>query len=294
MTSNTSFSLDNENFHIAISTHGAELQSIFDKKKQLELLWQGDAAYWARRAPVLFPIVGRLVNDTLKYRQNTYPMKQHGFARDLDFDVIYAEDNQLEFRLLSTEAIKKQYPFDFEFIIAYLLMENVLTINYVVRNMGNEILPFSVGGHPAFNWPLIPGKDKQAHSIESTCDAMAHMYQLNGGLLKPDKIPSPVKNQRFQLKDELFEHDAMIFDGIVNREVTYNADDEYQIKIKFADFPQFGLWTKPGAPFICLEPWYGFASPEDFDDDIRKKPGIMLLPENSEVQLAYSMEFISK
>ena len=241
----------------------------------------------------MFPIVGRLVNDTLWYRHKSYPMTQHGFARDMDFEKIYLEDNQLEFRLVSTDDTKKQYPFDFEFIIAYLLNDNQLTINYVVRNMGHEDLPFSVGGHPAFNWPLVPGKDKQAHTIESMCDLMSQMSQLNGGLLKPHKVASPMKNRLIQLKDELFENDAMIFDRIVNHEIIYNADNAYQIKMKFADFPQFALWTKPGAPFICLEPWYGFASPEGFDDDIRKKPGIMLLPENSEVQLAYSMEFIS-
>ena len=283
------YSLKNDQFQITVSEFGAELQSLNDLNHDLELLWQGDEKYWGRRAPILFPIVGRLKNDKLIYQNKEHPLTQHGFARDLAFELIYQSEKQLEFKLSANEITREKYPFDFELIISYLLEHNVLTINHVVRNLGNGELPFSVGGHPAFNWPLLSSIEKDNHTIEFECNQIAHVRQLESGLLKHESFPSPIKNKIIHLKDDLFNHDALIFDDIHNRKVRYKAEDKYSIIVQFSDFPQFGLWSKPGAPFICLEPWYGYASPVDFDGDIRTKPGIILLPEHGETQLAYSI-----
>ncbi|MDX1811896.1 MAG: aldose 1-epimerase family protein [Gammaproteobacteria bacterium] len=287
----TTYTLENANLKVQVATAGAELQSVYDKRQSLELLWQGNPEFWGRRAPVLFPIVGRLANDTLVYKKQQYPMSQHGFARDCEFELIYSSDTQLEFKLVANSDTKVKYPFDFELIIAYRIHENQLHINYVVRNMGDEDLPFSIGGHPAFNWPLLPNVEKTAHCIEFECNELKHVRKLQNGLLIDSEFPSPVVEQKIHLNDDLFSQDALIFTRLKNRKIIYKAGDNYTIKMEFSDFPQFGLWTKPGAPFVCLEPWSGYASPVGFEDDIRKKPGIILLPENAETQLAYLFSF---
>lgn len=281
--------LENDFLRISAICIGAELQSVYDKKEEIELLWQGDSKYWGRRAPVLFPIVGRLKNDKLIHHKTAYTMTQHGFARDSEFEVIYQDDTQLEFRLRANDLTKSYYPFDFELIVAYSLDANVLTISYVIRSDIENELPFSIGGHPAFNWPLIPDVDKEKHELEFQCNETNHVRQLQDGLLKSEKYNSPVNNRKLQLKDSLFENDALIFDEIKNRKVIYKAGDSYIVSMKFEDFPQFGVWTKPGAPFICLEPWYGYASPVDYADELVTKPGIIILPEHGEMQLSYSI-----
>lgn len=288
------FLLENDQFAISASKAGAELQSIYDKRQSLEILWQGDSQYWGRRAPILFPIVGRLKDDKLIHHNQAYSMTQHGFARDSEFELLYHDDTQLEFRLKSDAESLQHYPFTFELIISYVLENNIFTINHVIRSGAENDLPFSIGGHPAFNWPLIAGVDKTQHYIEFECTDTNHIRQLKGGLLMPERIVSPVKEHKLALNDDLFANDALIFDDLKNRVVSYRAGEKYALKFRFQDFPQFGLWTKPGAPFVCLEPWYGYASPVDFDGEFSIKPGILRLPAHGEVQLAYSIEFINQ
>ncbi len=285
------YNLENDVLRITASNNGAELQSIYDKVNDLELLWQGDRQYWGRRAPILFPIVGRLKNDELIHKHQSYPMTQHGFARDNIFECIYNDECQLEFRLRANDSTRAQYPFEFELIVAYHLINNVLTSNYIIRSARDSDLPFSVGGHPAFNWPLVSGIDKHEHSIQFADSNLRQVRQLNKGLLQAEKIPSPIVDQTLVLSDELFQNDALIFDDIIERKITYQAGDQYKIVLQFDDFPQLGIWSKLGAPFVCLEPWYGYASPETYKGEFSSKPGVMLLPSQGEVQLAYSFAF---
>jgi len=285
--------LSSAELSVKIHPKGAELQSLFSLKHQLELLWQADASFWPRHAPVLFPIVGRLRNDNLRYKGKSYPLGQHGFARDKQFELIHHSGSYVQFSLISDEDTLRIYPFRFELVVEYYLRDNKLTTSYVIRNNHDDILPFSIGGHPAFNWPLNPAIEKSSHYVKFSSDESQDIRQLNSGLMSITGLPCPIENQHLSLQETLFNNDALIFDRLKSRRVSFHATEDFAIHMSFEDFPHFGLWTKPSANFLCLEPWSGYASPIDFDGEFEDKPGVRILPPYSECSLSYDIEFES-
>jgi len=281
--------LENSELRIQISAYGAEMQSFFNKKREMECLWQADSRFWGRHAPILFPIVGRLANDELKHQNQSYPMSQHGFARDSLFKIISQTDTTIQFSLQSNENSLKQYPFHFELIVEYSLDSNKLTTAYIIRNPEKSILPASIGAHPAFNWPLLPDIDKSEHLIQFTHDENSEIRRLNKGLLLQEKIKNPMNKNNLELTDTLFAHDALIFDQLISREVKYSASNKLSLTLRFQDFPHLGIWTKPAASFICIEPWQGYSSPVNFDGEITEKPGILLIPAQSEIKKSFEI-----
>ena len=159
-----------------------------------------------------------------------------------------------------------------------------------MRNNQENKLPFSVGGHPAFNWPLLPDVDKASHEIVFEKDEEAPLLQLEGGLLSETTLPSPIKNRKIALNESLFENDALIFDKLTSNQISYKAGEKCELIMKFNDFPQLGIWKKPGADFVCLEPWVGYASPKSFDGEFSEKPGIVSLPGFMEVAYSFDLQ----
>lgn len=285
----TTLTIENKKLRVKVSPFGAEIQSIVNQATHLEYLWQANPAYWPRHAPVLFPIVGRLPGDTLQIQDQDFPMKQHGFARDSLFELTNQTEESLQFRLIANEATKKQYPYDFELIIDYTLRGNTVTTRYTIRNPHTDVLPASIGAHPAFNWPLIPGITKEDHTISFSHEETAKIRQLDAGLLLSNKFSNPIEGQTLALQDHLFENDALIFDQLKSRKIQYKAANSASIEVIFDDFPHLGIWTKPGAPFICLEPWQGYSSPVDVAKDFLDKPGLLLIQGKSEVQKGFDL-----
>ena len=273
---------------VKIADQGAELQSL-KLADGLELLWQADPTVWARHAPHLFPIVGRLKNDTLRHEGKTYNMTPPGVARDLAFVCETQSDQHCTHLLSDSEQTRARYPFAFELRITHALEGNTLVITYALRNPANTELLASVGTHPAFNWPLKPGIERTAHSMTFERDEPAPIRRVAGGLLKTETYPTPVKNRVLALADELFVDDVVIFDPLNSRSLTYNAPGAPKIQVKFPDFPYLGIWTKPGAGFVCIEPWQGHASPEDFDGEFRAKPGVIAIAPYSERNWRYTI-----
>jgi len=274
---------------VTIDSAGAEMHSIKTSQGQ-ELLWQADESVWGRHAPHLFPIVGRLNDDTVKHNGGSYTMTQHGFARDMEFTIESSSDNHCTLLLTENDESKQRYPFKFAFRVHYELDKNTLRIGYDVTNSGEETLPFSVGAHPAFNWPLSDDADRSQHVIEFEHEEPADIRQLDNGLLKPQGIPSPLDGKTLHLKDELFELDALIFDQHKSREVVYKADNAPTITVSFADFPHLGIWTKPGAGFVCIEPWQGHSSGTDFRGEFSDKPGSIKLQAGEQRQWWFSVK----
>lgn len=257
-----------------INPLGAQLSVLRDNAGR-DLLWDGNPAIWAGRAPLLFPIVGALNGGKYRLGTERYALSRHGFARGSRFTITGTGSNQAAFRLTSDDASRRIYPFEFDLDVLFALEGATLTIESRISNRGNAFLPASLGYHPAFRWPLPFGRSRSSHYIEFDSSESSPARRLNSeGLLAPESFATPIVDGRLALVDELFANDALIFDALRSRRVTYGADHGPRIGVSFPDSPYLGVWTKPGADFMCIEPWNGIADPQGFADDFSRKPGV--------------------
>ncbi|MEO5492393.1 MAG: aldose 1-epimerase family protein [Sphingomonas sp.] len=251
---------------------GAELVSLKDADRR-ELMTDADPAFWTGHAPILFPIVGRLNGDVLRLDGREYPMKQHGFARRMTFDVVAQDGASATFRLSANDQTPASYPFDFALEIAFTLRAATLTIDATVSNHGDTPMPASFGLHPAFAWPLPYGQPRGEHCITFDAREPGPIKRLADGLIAGDR-PSPLAGCTLHLTNDLFADDALVWDSVRSDSVTYGAATGPHLRIDFPDTPQLGIWTKPGARFVCIEPWHGHADPVGFTGNFRDKPGV--------------------
>jgi galactose mutarotase-like enzyme len=257
-----------------IKAHGAELCSLKDAQG-VELIWQAGAA-WPRHAPLLFPIVGRLKNDELRHRGKAYPMTQHGFARDQVFEWAERAETSCSLVLRDSAATRARYPFAFRLAVHCRLHAAGLEVTLEIDNTGEEMLPASIGAHPAFNWPLVEGLPKENYSLAFSDAEVEPIRRLKDGLMREKPEPTPIQDQTLALTERLFDDDALILDRLASRAVRYAADRGPSPEVSWEGFHQLGIWSKPGgAAFLCIEPWRGFASPCDFDGEFSDKPGVM-------------------
>jgi len=268
------FTISNGRVTATIKSDGAELCSLKDAHGH-EVLWQAGEE-WPRHAPLLFPIVGKLKNDVLRHRGQVYAMTQHGFARDQRFSWTGQGSASCSLSLADNDASRAKYPFAFRLDVTYVIEGDELVIGYAVTNTGDEMLPASIGAHPAFHWPLKDGADKRAHTIIFSDAEPAPIRRLKDGLLLKEPEPSPVQGGALALSESLFVKDAMIFDQLASTSLSYSAPGGPTITFAWEGFRELGIWSKPsGAAFLCIEPWYGYASPVGFDGEFADKPGVM-------------------
>jgi galactose mutarotase-like enzyme len=258
-----------------VKADGAELYTLRDGSG-LDYLWSAEPV-WPRHAPVLFPIVGRLRDDTLLHHGHRYRLTQHGFARDRRFD--WAERSAIGCRLVLTDDsdTRALYPFGFRFEIAFTASGTSLRVEYVVSNTGDEVLPASMGAHPAFRWPLVPGTPKEAYALTFAAEESGPLRGVVGGLLTEANRPSPIAGRHLALREDLFAADALILPNPASRSVRYAAAEGPALTVGWEGFTQLGLWSRAGGDFLCIEPWQGMASPRDFDGDFVRKPWLMLI-----------------
>lgn len=256
----------------AIDPLGAELKSLKDAEGR-ELMTAADPAHWGGHAPILFPIVGRLNGDVLRVDGREYAMKQHGFARRSTFAVVDSSETRAVFRLSDSAKTRASYPFAFRLDVAFSVEGLTLAIDVTVANPGDAPLPASFGFHPAFAWPLPYGAPREAHRIAFEADEPEAIKRLAGGLIAADR-ESPLDGRTLTLSDTLFEDDALIWFGPKSQAVTYGAAEGPQLRIAFPDTPFLGIWSQPGARFVCVEPWHGHADPVGYTGEFRDKPGV--------------------
>jgi galactose mutarotase-like enzyme len=271
---------------------GAQLSLLRDGGGR-DLLWNGDPAIWKGRAPVLFPIVGALAGGSYRLDSKVYRLPRHGFARDRRFEIIHSTGASAQFELTADEATLAVYPFRFSLQIQFALDGTTLAVTTRVRNLGDLPMPASFGYHPALRWPLPAGLERSRHFIEFECDEPAPVRRLDTeGLLTPMPHPTPVSNRRLMLADSLFQDDVLIFDALRSRTLTYGADAGPRLRMSYPDTPYLGVWTKPGAPFICIEPWHGVADPQGFNGDFLAKPGVFMVPSGADRTFGMSMTLL--
>ena len=280
---------------VEIAAHGAELTSFQDLASGREYLWQADAAQWARHAPLLFPIVGKLPDDTYLYNGQPYKLPQHGFARDQEFTVIHQDAASLTFQLMASAATKAEFPFEFELRVRYELRGSVLTVGWHVRNpaaAGHDLL-FSIGAHPAFNCPLGSGERFEDYAFHFDHPVTLARQLLRGGLRSGETAPVLENQAALPLSYELFKDDALVFSHFDFTRLTLQKADRTGpfVRMQFAGFPYLGLWTKgPGANFVCIEPWHGVASPVGEPQELSDKEGILTLGPSQMFDASYTIE----
>lgn len=285
------YEIANEFIKAKIKSFGAELNSLQKYGKDLEYIWQGDAKYWARHSPILFPIVGRLKEDSYFYRNQKYNMTQHGFARDKEFEIIEQKDDFLEFRLCSDEKSLEIYPFDLELYLSYKLEKSSLIISCKVKNKSDEKMLFSIGAHPAFNWSLEENLKKEDYFLEFEVNN-SKRYFLNELGLVYDSMDLEFEEKKLFLNEELFKNDALVFNDLNIKNITFkNIKNENFIKLNFENFPYLGIWSKPsGAPFLCIEPWFGVADENSSNQNLEEKKGMIILDKDEIFSCFYSIE----
>lgn len=286
------YQIKNDVIKVQINSFGAELNSLQKINEDIEYIWQGDSKYWARHSPILFPIVGRLKEDSYFYKNQKYSMSQHGFARDYEFEMIEKKDDFVEFRLIADEKSLEKYPFLFELNISYKLENSKLIISYRVKNCGDEKIYFSIGAHPAFNWPLQENEKKEDYFLEFENITNTKRYFLNDKGLVYKNSDLNLVNSKLDLNEELFLDDALVFNDTNIKNVTFkNKENKNFIKVEFEKFPYLGIWSKPsGAPFLCIEPWFGVADWENCTSKIEEKRGILALEKEEIFSCFYSIE----
>ena len=258
----------------AINPLGAELTHLRDGEAR-ELMTDADPAFWTGHAPILFPIVGALNGDCYRVGGQAYRLPKHGFARRSLFECAEQASDRVRFRLTDSEKTRAVYPFAFALEIAFVVEGATLRVTATVENPGHTSLPASFGFHPAFAWPLPYGRDRGDHRITFGSDEPEALRELTpGGLIMPEPRPSPLDERVLHLADDLFAKDALIWDPVASDHVTYGAGDGPRLVVRFPDTPKLGIWTKPGAHYVCIEPWHGIADPVGFAGDFRDKPGV--------------------
>ena len=275
-----SVQLRNDVIQIEVCEKGAELCSLKHINDDVEYIWNADPLYWNRHAPVLFPIVGRVVNNQYRVNSDTYHLGQHGFARDMAFTVTSQSESHVTMALQWNDETLKVYPFKFEFAITYTINKNKVSIEYRVKNVDEKPIYFSVGAHPGFNCPIKEGDSFDDYYFEFEKNENASITLLTSdGLLKREKIAYLNNENIIELSDTLFKNGALIFDQLKSKRVSLKSKkSNHSVHVDFEGFPFLGLWSKAeGAPFVCIEPWVGHADYVDFTDDFSKKEDLTRL-----------------
>ena len=281
--------IENEFYKVAIRNKGGELTSFYNKATGVEHMWQADAAVWPWHAPNLFPVVGGLINNELLVNGSTYPMPRHGFNRTSELLLIHNDDTSAKFSLPNSEKTLAVYPYKFDFQIHYDLIDTALRITYKVINLDRQAIYFSVGGHPAFNVPFNKGEKYEDYYLEFEIDEQLPTHRLSAdGFFNGETVEVPVQNKTLALTRDLFNDDALVFKNLRSREVTIKSKlHDHSLTVEFPHFNYLGIWAKPGADFVCIEPWLGCADTEGKAVDISQKEAIQELKVGHVFEAAY-------
>jgi len=279
--------LKNNNTEAVINYHGAELKSL--KKGSKEYMWNADPAFWNRTSPVLFPFVGQVAGGVFRHEGTEYKMGQHGFARDMDFDLVKSDEKNCLFVLKSNEDTREKYPYDFELYIGYELSEDELKVIWEVRNPSDKELNFSIGAHPAFNCIL----DEAAICIKKDGKAINSFINsvFGKGLLTHEKKEIKLNDGIMMLNQHSFDGDAFVIENNQADQVDILTKDlDRVLSVRFTS-PLVGIWSPPGknAPFLCIEPWYGRADKEDFIGELKDREWNNTLNPGASIKVSYSI-----
>ncbi|MBQ3558548.1 MAG: aldose 1-epimerase family protein [Agathobacter sp.] len=288
--------LENEKLRVEIDSFGAELKSVKDKITNQEYMWQGDPKYWGRTSPVLFPFVGSLKNGSYLHEGKTYTMPQHGFARDMEHQMLSKTETTIYFKLVTSEETLANYPFSFVLNIGYELVENELKVLWEVSNNSvNKHMHFGIGAHPAFNCPIHGEDSKAGYKLffGGVDEIRHHGNELDSGLSLNEDLVLPLENHRATITPEFFDRCTYIVEGRQTNEVGIEDPDGNRFVTVLFDMPLFALWSPEGknAPFLCIEPWCGRCDSVDFEGTLKARAFDNCLEAGNKFNTSYTIRF---
>ena len=289
------FELKKGSLRATAQTRGGELVSFRDGTG-LEYIWEGDPAFWSGQNPVLFPIVGSLKDGKIAIGGSTYEMGRHGFARGMEFSCAAQGEDFITLELRENEATLKRYPFPFSLKVTHRLLEDGFSTAFAVENTGSAPMPFCIGGHTAIRCPLRAGERFEDYELlfDEPEQADSHLLSGEGVILHDGRRPMLDGTGRLALDYSTFaEMDTMIFSMLRSGNVSLiHRETGRGVRLDFHEFPMVAFWTKPGAPYLCLEPWQGCAAWDNESGKFEDKPFCTVLQpgEKKELTCAFHLE----
>ncbi len=281
-------SVNNGTLEIGVKHFGAVLTSVKSEKTGYQFLWQGNPEIWNGQSPILFPVIGRLLDDKFILNGKEYSVIRHGIARHNDFELFSQSSNELTFVQRESEETLKSYPFKYELFVSFSVDGNKLTVTHTVKNTNDGTMYFCIGAHPAFNCEI-------GDTVEFDSDETAYCERIDSDSILIDSKDLILNNSNtIKILPDTFSKDAMIFSGLKSKSVILNKHDGKKVKFTFGDAPFFAVWAKPNAPFVCLEPWYGINDSYEKVSDISRKRGIVDLEPHKDFSFSWSAEFIEE
>ncbi|HUQ66163.1 MAG TPA: aldose 1-epimerase family protein [Flavitalea sp.] len=271
--------LENDRIKIQVKNKGAELDSVYSKQNNMEYLWSGDANFWNKKSPVLFPIVGTLKQNSYYFNNKSYSLQRHGFARDMDFAVTSQTDESVTFTLTDDDKTLENFPFQFRLDIIYSVEADTFHVQYKVNNPGSDNMYFSIGAHPAFKIPLEKHLHYDDYHLEFEQVEDAYRWLISReGLIEPVTIPFLINTNILSITKELFREDALVFKYMNSHKVILKSNkSQHGLEVSYPGFPFIAFWAAPHADFVCIEPWCGIADSTTSKQEFINKEGINLL-----------------
>ena len=272
--------IQNDVLHVGVNENGAELASIQSVRTGLEYMWEADPTYWHRHSCILFPVIGRTNQSVIRINNKDYPMSMHGIVRDRAFELIEQSSTKMTFAFVSDEKSQVEFPFDFEIRAIYEIENNICHVTYEVYNEGVEEMPFSIGAHPAFKCPLYSDQKRSDYKLKlNQLETQNSPLINNNGLIS--KVTKPILNNENEIiiNDDLFDEDALILHDFNSDKISFIAPSGRPVlSVVFEEFTHLGIWSRnQDSPFVCIEPWFGIADPEDYTGEFKDKPGILTI-----------------
>lgn len=265
------YTVENEFFTLSVKEMGAELTSLKSKKSGIEYIWQGNTDIWYGQSPILFPVIGRLLNDKYRLNGKEYNMEKHGIVRKKPFKLVEQTKTSLTFLQTDDEASMKIYPYKFELLVTFTLKDKGLEVSHKVVNKNDSVMYYSFGAHPAFNCEI-------GDYLEFDTPQTVLNEQIDDESLLLDNQVELLKNEkRVTIEKNTFDHDALILSGYTDKVISLKSDKHNRVVRFNFDSPILGIWAKPNAPYVCIEPWWGINDNHDEKADLSEKREIMSL-----------------
>ena len=278
--------IENEYLQAEINDFGAELHSLVLEETGKEYVWCGDKNIWSGQSPILFPAIGKMLDSSYILDGKKYEMSKHGFARNNKFEVTRQEKNLAEFTLRENDDTLKMYPFSFELIITFKVVKKSLFVTHTVRNKNSSTMYFSLGCHPALNINIgdkvVFEKEENLNTLRIDADGI--IYEVGEKILD--------NTSDIEITNDIFNSDALIFQNPISKGATLKNDDKDILRFNWGNIPYLGIWAKPGAPYVCIEPWHGICDSYESKKDIKEKDGINSLDKNCEFSYTWSVEIL--